>query len=129
MIELSREVWEEIATDLRKTRGATSRTAKNLGYDIRLVLQVAEAENEPRIVREEKYGGLGRPELRDYAVARKKAWQVWDNTQPALAKARAEFEEGSHEMVTGRDGDWLILYSIPRRVPLPRPDYFQPRSF
>lgn len=124
-LELSDEIREEITRDLRKTR-APSRTAKNLGYPIRIVLQVAEEDSEPRSRHVERYEGLGRPELRQYTVARKKAWQVWDNDSNALKSARQAYEDGTHIMVTGRDGDWLIMYLIPQVKPTPRPNYFQP---
>lgn len=129
MIELTPEVRDEILRDLRKTR-APARTAKNTGYPIRLVLQVQEEDNYPRPFREEQYGGLGRPEMQQYTVARKRAWEVWDNTNEVIAEARANYEAGTHEMVTGRDGDWLILYMIPRKKREPnREGYFQPENF
>lgn len=129
-VEMTPEMREEIARDLRKTRAA-ARTAKNLGYPIRMVLEVLEDEKQPRPFREEKHGGLGRPELVPFTVARKRAWETWPNpkTDEAIATARAEFEAGTHEMATGRDGDWLILYSIPRKtVAKDRANYFQPET-
>ena len=126
-VELSPEVYAEIATDLLKTR-APSRTSKNLGYDIKLILQVAEQENQPRSRYEEHNGGEGRADILVYRIARKKAWQVWNNDDPAIAKGRADYEAGTHEMATGRDGDWLLLYSIPRKKVDPRIDYFLPES-
>jgi hypothetical protein len=77
-------------------------------------------------VREEQYGGYGRPELREFLVGRKRAHEVWDNNDPVIAQARAHYELGTCDMCTGRDGDWLLLYSIPNKKLKPRPDYFQP---
>lgn len=128
IVEISREMRDEIVSDLAKTR-APSRTAKNLGYSIKVVLAVAEEQNQPRSRFEEKYGGLGRPELVRYTVSRKKAWEVWDNDSGAISRARADYEAGTHEMCTGRDGDWLILYSIPNKWPAEgRTNYFLPES-
>lgn len=126
-IELTPAVRGEIIAELRKVRGAASKVAKNLGYPLVLVLEVKdEMDSIPRSVREEQHGGYGRPELRDFLVARKRAHESWDNTDPAIADARNSYEAGSHDMCTGRDGDWLLLYLIPQDKVTPRPDYFQP---
>jgi len=128
VIELTPAIREEILRDLRKTR-APARTAKNLGYRIHLVLQVQEEDNHPRTVRQEMYGGMGRPEMQKYIVARKRAWETWNNEDNDIATARNMYEGGVVELATGRDGDWLILYSIPRvkRVK-DREGYFQPEN-
>jgi len=115
----------EIVRSLIKTRSAY-KTAKATGYDIRDILSVAEEENSPRSNREERFGGYGPPNMRDFMVARKKAWEAWKNSDPAIKKAREDYECGVVELATGRDGDWLILYAIPRLVITPRPGYFNP---
>jgi hypothetical protein len=121
-VDMTPEMREEIARDLRKTR-APARTAKNL------VLDVMEDERQPRPFREEKYGGLGRPEIQQYIVDRKRPWEIWANTTDPVLTARNQYEAGTHEMATGRDGDWLILYSIPRKtVAKDRQNYFQPEN-
>ncbi len=128
MSKLTPEIREEISRDLRKTR-APARTARNLGYTIHMVLEVLEEEKHPRPFRDEVYGGLGRPDIRDFTVDRKKVWEVWDNDKPAIAKARADYEAGTIEMCTGRDGDWLILYAIPRtKQATDRAGYFLPEN-
>jgi len=122
----SSELRNEIIAELRKVR-APSKVARNLGIDIRLVLPIADdLSGTPRVLREEQFGGFGRPELRDFIAGRKRAHETWDNEEPTIAEARANYEAGTHDMATGRDGDWLILYSIPQRRVTPRPDYFQP---
>lgn len=120
------DLKQEIITELRRVR-APAKVARNLGLDLALVLQVSdEIGGVRRTSRAEQYEGWGRPELRDFVVDRKRAYQAWDNTIPNIATARANYEAGTHEMCTGRDGDWLILYSIPRDRVAPRPDYFRP---
>lgn len=53
---------------------------------------------------------------RKYIVSRRHAenphWPKEDQTK--IEKARANYEAGTHEMITGRDREWFILYSIPR---------------
>lgn len=59
--------------------------------------------------------GRGRPELQPYIVATKKVSESWDNALPSLKAARREYDEGKVELCQGRDGENIILYSIPRR--------------
>lgn len=120
------DIRQEIITELRRVR-APAKVARNLGLDLSLVLQVSdEIGGVRRTSRSESYDGWGRPELRGFAVDRRRAYQAWDNSIPEIANARADYEAGTHEMCTGRDGDWLIMYSIPRTRVTPRPDYFRP---
>lgn len=120
------EIEQDIVRELRKFR-SPSKVAKLLGVDIRDVLPIADRLSEaPRVSREEQFDGMGKPSLSQHAVARKKAWEVWDNADPAVAQAREDYEAGTHNMLTGRDGDWFILYSVPQRKVTPRPNYFQP---
>lgn len=126
-VEVTPELRAEIIAGLRKLR-SPSKVMRATGIDLRIILPIAdELAGMPRVVREEVHGGYGRPEVRDHLVARKRAHETWDNTNPDIAAARAEYEAGTHEMTTGRDGDWLLLYSIPRQKPAePRPDAFKP---
>lgn len=125
---MNTDIEAEIVSELRKVR-APAKVARNLGVDLRLVLEVSDRiGGATRSSRGETFDGEGRPELRDMAVARKRAYQVWDNTDPAVAAARAAHEAGTHTMATGRDGDWLILYLIPQKTVTPRPDYFRPEA-
>lgn len=120
------ELRDEIIAELRKYR-APAKVARNLGIDVRIVLPIAdELSGSPRILRQEQHGGYGKPELREHLVGRKKAWEVWDNDEAQIAAARAAYEAGTHDMFTARDGDWLLLYSVPQQKVTPRPDYFKP---
>lgn len=74
--------------------------------------------------RPEIYDGEGPPNLRQYAVAKKKVLEPWDNYDPSIVLARKNYNAGTHDMFTGRDGSWLILYSRPRAVPVIREIYF-----
>lgn len=73
-----------------------------------------------------EHDGFGKPEFRRYLAARSLAAGSWDNKRPEVAEARAKFEAGTHNMITGRDGPYLLLYLFPRAVLQPRPNYFTP---
>lgn len=60
--------------------------------------------------------GGGHPPLRRFAIQRKFVSDDWLVTDE-VRRARAAYDLGQVEIATGRDGDWLILYAIPRRKP------------
>ena len=62
-------------------------------------------------------------ELEKYKVAEIRAGMAWAST-PAILKAKHDYDAGLTEMCTGRDGDVLILYSIPRKTRARRTPYF-----
>ena len=72
-------------------------------------------------------GASLRPD-RKYIVSRRHADNpVWPREdQRKINEARAQYEAGSHEMITGRDRDWFILYSIPRSNQAAKRTFFQP---
>lgn len=108
--------------------GSRFRTARALGISLdRVDMVIGETAVQPD-TKTTTYGGNGRPDIEKYMVARKRAGDEWDNTLPDIAEARKQYEAGTHEMCTGRDGDWLILYAIPRAVVTPRPNYFRQGS-
>jgi hypothetical protein len=58
--------------------------------------------------------------LQKYAIARTRVGIPWDNRDPAIQKARIEYDLGMVEIMTGRaetaDGPYFILYSVERVV-------------
>lgn len=105
------------------------RVANYVGIGIATAYKVLEKHphltaNTDKSAFPETNGGLGRPSLQPFAVARKRVTAAWDNTQEAIIEARLDYDAGTHEMFTGRDGDFLTLYSKPRRVPVNRESYF-----
>jgi hypothetical protein len=116
---------QEVIREYIKHRLPT-KVAKNLGYSIRDVLPIIDEYVGNRTVREEKFGGFGPEHMRKYIVGRKAVVGVWNNNDPQIAQARLDFEAGTHTMTTGRDGDWLLLYSIPLRKRDPKIGYFLP---
>lgn len=64
--------------------------------------------------------GLGREELRQYIIATKHVEQDWNNLDKRIQEAQFRYDRGESEVCTGRDGNTLILYEIPRRNPATR---------
>lgn len=101
------------------------KVARELDLSPTFVYNVLQNHGDRNVARPERHGGLGRPEMRKWLVARTRS--VWDNERAQIAKARARLAAGTHTMATGRDGRWLLLYSIPLRRPVvAQPDFFTP---
>lgn len=62
----------------------------------------------------------GRPELRQYIVAIRHADAPGWQSSTMLDNARRDYDAGMVELCQARDGNNIILYSIPRRVPVKR---------
>lgn len=123
------EVTAEILAEFKRTR-SPFKTANAVGVDVAVVWAVIDSNKDKVGAFEERYGGRGRPELEQFIVASRRAMAgVWDNDSTEIRDARAAYEAGTHEMATGRDGPWLILYCIPRRYPATgRAGYFTPEN-
>lgn len=123
MSELDKDIREEYAK-----HNSLFKTARNMGVSVDYVqgvVSVAPPQVEPDLSTCE-FEGFGDPEKKKFLVARNLANQSWDNARPEVADARAKYEAGTHTMMTGRDGPYLLLYLFPRAVPQPRPNYFTP---
>lgn len=60
--------------------------------------------------------GWGREDIRDFIVTRKIAGNDWSQEDRKLMEdQRALYDEGVVELTQGRDGDFIIQYSIPRK--------------
>ncbi|WOF44380.1 hypothetical protein KNJ79_05455 [Sphingopyxis indica] len=101
------------------------KTATALGFELSDVWELINESEHLLHARQERHGGYGRPEMVRFTVARRRAGTGWNNAAPELRRARRQYEEGTVELATGRDGLWEILYAIPRKRPQPRPHYFK----
>lgn len=123
------EKVQEVLIAYRRLR-SPYKVARALGYATRDVWEIIEANEHRLSAPPERHGGEGPENVRKWLIARTKPSDGWKNDDPDVALARQRFCDGTHTMVTGRDGGWLLLYSIPLKTPVaPRPDYFKPRSF
>ena len=91
---------------------------------VRSILTDVVLPNASQRVRPTINQGRGRPEMEKYIVARKKADAAWENLSFEIVDARQKYMKGTHELATGYDGEYSILYAIPRTVIQPRPGYF-----
>lgn len=123
---MSEKLKEEVIAEFKK-HGSIFKTARRLGIDnvdfVADAVKGVEVDDTPDTSTCE-FEGFGDPNKRQYLVARGLATEVWDNSLPEIAEAREKFEAGTHEMATGRDGPWVLLYLFPRVVKQPRPGYF-----
>lgn len=121
------EIIEDTLRHYKQTR-SPFKTATKVGITVTEVLQIVDSQQDKLSSVQERHGGFGRPALQPFIVARRRALdREWDNGDTKVALARENYEAGTHIMATGRDGSWLILYSVPRRGrPDPMPDYFLP---
>ena len=54
--------------------------------------------------------------MKKYVIATRNVHaKGWDENDPAIIKARYDYDAGKIEMCQGRQGDTLILYAIPRK--------------
>ena len=124
---MSKVIDQEIREEYAQHR-SLFKTAKKLGIEISYVKTVVESmpeESKPDLATC-RWEGFGDPDKKAFLVARNSADRSWDNSRPEVAKAREDFEAGTHDMATGRDGPFILLYSFPRAVRQPRPGYFNP---
>lgn len=124
---LTPEIVDEILATYKRTH-SPFKISQKVGVSVDEVFEVLNDHEEKLTPIPERNGGLGREEMQPFTVARRRVGERgWNNNDENIIKARADFEAGTHIMATGRDGAWLILYSIPRKgAPDPLPDYFLP---
>lgn len=126
---LSPDVTDEVIQAYKRLK-SPFRVAKLLSLDVKQVWNVIEENPELIAAVPSRFGGDGRPELLPYLAARRKVSDFgWDNNSADILQARADYEAGTHNMVTGRDGNWLLMYMIPQKRVTPRPEYFRPVAY
>lgn len=126
-----------IQDELKANGGDVFKVSRKVGIPVRLIREhlPSELQDDVDLPRVELYGGWGRPELKRYLIARYNLNSTWGSRTWAsedaekIKEARAKYDAGLIEMAQGRDGDWILLYAIPRKNPEKnRMPYFS-RSF
>lgn len=117
---------DEVLAEYRRVR-SPYKVATNLGFDVKDVWEIIDANPDAAVQNVERWNGEGRPDLRRYFVAQTRCSNRWDNDDEGVALARQRFCDGTHTLATHRDGAIKFLCSIPlRRRVRPQPDYFDP---
>ena len=101
-----REIYEEEGGDLAR-----------MAVRLSVAMPVLAAPNPTPVARRRAPPAeIGQPNLRKYTVSTRNCqtplWPSQDYEK--IATARRKYEAGTHEMCQGRDGEWFILYLIPR---------------
>lgn len=125
MEQLTKYMQDLIDEDLAKGTLTTRQIARRYGVDPKYVEQRLRAQNNTPSNSKLSEDGWGREELRPYAIARKHVeeaeWPITDE----IVQAKIDYDEGRVEICTGRDGEYFILYRIPRsEVDEKREPYF-----
>ena len=114
MIELSQKQKDHMLKVLEQNDGNYIKTAKELLISAETVRDVDVVENGKFNATKE---GKGPKKLQKHIVAITHVQEPWDNEDKKIKKARKQYDAGTHEMCTGRDGMKKILYAIPRKIP------------
>ena len=112
-----------VLEEMRKPNADLQRVSRMFGLPVRLIRELQSGDKSTSSFKE-RHGGLGRPELQQYIVGRTIAGEPWP-VSTYIEKARSDYDAGLVEMCQGRDGNWIILYAIPRT----KPDYGRPPYF
>lgn len=112
---IKKEERVHILQTLADCKGDYVQAAKKLSISVDTISWVDMVENKRFNYTE---AGRGRPELWKYIVAIRSVFETlgWRNNDKAIIKAREDYDAGKVELCTGRDGENLILYAIPRKV-------------
>jgi hypothetical protein len=123
MSDLDKDILEEYSK-----HHSLFKTARKFDVQVDYVSELVKSQKVEELpdVSTCSFEGFGDPNKKKFLVARNLAKESWDNGRPEVADARAKYEAGTHDMATGRDGPWLLLYSFPRAVARPHPNYFLP---
>lgn len=104
---LSESMKDLIVEELKAPNASHSRIAKRLGISERLVCDVGV-----------NFGGLfsqGNTSLDRYKIAERHIDRAWPMND-VIDRAKAAYDLGEVEIVTGRQGFIQTLYAIPRKV-------------
>lgn len=125
---MSKQLKQDILNEYAKHH-SLYKTAQKLGVQINYIKSVIDSyefdQDEP--TDEESIANHnGDPAKRRFLVGKILANSSWDNSEPNIADARRKFEDGTHNLGTGRDGPYILLYCFPQIKRTPRPNYFTP---
>ena len=122
---------DEVRTVYAECGGDLEQVAVRLGIPYAEIASLQEVDFSPTPTRRRAPPadlGVDLPPDRKYIVSRRHSDNpVWPREdQKKIEEARAAYEAGTHEIVTGRDRGWLLLYCIPRATRAGARKFFQP---
>lgn len=123
---------EKIADLYRKHGGDRNAVARELGISVGTVGELTDRVHVPLMGVTyiddcwPRPATLGRPRLRQYMISSRHVSEIgWPRKdRGAIEAARASYDAGTHELCQGREGSFMVLYSIPRRKRDRRVKYF-----
>ena len=123
MRELTENEKYNVRRELESNGGNIVAAAKNLGIHQNLIAKMKIKDERLFNYTESSFGPK---HMQKYLVASRSVFMVdgWDNKNKEIAKARRDYDAGLIELATGRDGEHLLLYAIPRKNTVKRKAYF-----
>lgn len=121
------EVDMSTATNLLKTLEDNNydyeTVARNIKVSILTLKNIDVILNKKHSLTEE---GLGPKNMQQYIIARRHVDDEngWNNKDPKIVYAREAYNRGEGEIITGRDGNILNMYFIPRVTKAQKRNYF-----
>lgn len=108
---------EELKQLYDECGGDPVKLAAKLGISLQEVAARATAAPSIPVRRRAPPADLGQPYYRKHIVSiRHCETPVWPSADmEKINRARNDYEAGTHEMCQGRDRNWFVLYSIPRK--------------
>lgn len=107
----------ELQRELKGNRPNPVRIAARYGVPAAMVRYIMQESPSPNTTFSKvSEDGWGQPNLRPYLVSRKAAGDGWpEEDKEKIEVERENYDDGISEMCQGRDGDFILLYSIPRK--------------
>lgn len=121
------DIDTETATSLLKTLEDNNydyeKVARTIKVSILTLKNIDIILNKKHSLTEE---GLGPKNMRQYIIARRHVDDPngWNNEDPKIIYAREAYDKGEVELMTGRDGNILNMYLIPRVTKTNKREHF-----
>lgn len=120
-IQVTNLTDEEFKALYEECGGDPQRIASHLGVTLPNISPFAPFN--PR--RRQPPENIGNPKLKHRIVSIRHSMTDWPLADlEKINRARKLYDDGTHEICQGREGDWFILYCIPRKVRTSPRKYF-----
>lgn len=123
----ARRLYQKYGGDLRKVAREMGVKAHELTRALTSAVTRSEyVDDSPQPEMDRRgFPVLGPEGLRPFIVSRRHATGQWPSAdRKLLLAARQKYDDGTHIMVQGRDGCWIIQYLWARQRPIAPPNWF-----